>query len=185
MCKVREGQPHLPGPRESPRVAKLSRMRKEKEGQSHLPGPSLEKRECLQEVPKLVQPSRQIPRLGEIRQVPAEEIPRVEQLSSVPKTEANLPGQRLENNNDEVKESPRVALLSSMRKVGEGQSHLPGPGESPRVAQLSSMCKVREGQSHLPGPSLTKCLRTGAEEQQVQNEEIRKTPRVAQLSRKP
>ena len=33
MCNVREGQSHLPGPRESPRVAQLSRMRKEKEGQ--------------------------------------------------------------------------------------------------------------------------------------------------------
>ena len=60
---------------------------------------------------------------------------------------------------DEIREFPRVAQQSSMRKVGEVQSYLPGPGESPRVAQLSSMCKVREGQPHLPGPSLTKCLR--------------------------
>ena len=89
MCKVREGTTHLPGPEESPRVEQLSRK--------NLPGPSLENMDCQQEVTKLVQIVRQIPRLGETRQVPLEEIPRVEQLSCG----ANLPGQSLDKNNAE------------------------------------------------------------------------------------
>ena len=72
-----------------------------------------------QEVPKLVQPSRQIPRLGEERQVPAEETPSVEQLSNGAE-QANQPGPSL---------AKRVICLIDKRGFNTAKS-VPAPSLS-------------------------------------------------------